>query len=413
MAPKKKGMHYTGTLSWLYFNYSFPTYKDGRVGSYKQPCEDVLHYYSKALIETLDPKYQGHGIYDELQKMASTPFKPLAYKPSDFPVTIIPRRSQPRKGTVVPQPSTPVPNMEDNTSGRSTPKPQGKRPTRTPGKSSLRPVSRAPKKRPRDEFESDVDSESPGMKRSHSHYFDEDDSMDDAPDLDVDSQDENDADDDIAGRQAKSKFDVEPIKLVIRAEKLPDSSPRGPHDTWTCDQDGCEYIVRGGDSEECQDRIRQHFRDHESKLTRMNLALSESARGHMPIKYAYFPPFLILVSFHPPPRPQIYPVPPLPLPTPTSRASSPLFFPPITRPTSPDVHGDSGIPDLSGSAKRNFQTLVEQFRKIPTPSSSSKKNGHLTPWQSFTRQNQTDAGGGGSAADKEEVDSVTVFEDPT
>lgn len=308
MAPKRNGMHYNGALGRLYFNYSFPTYKDGRVGSYKQPCEDVLHYYSKALIETLDSKYQDHGIYAEIQKMASTPFKPLAYKSSDFPITLIPRRSQPRKGTTGHQPSTPVPIIEDNASGSSTPKPQGKRPARTPGKSSLRPVNRAPRKRLRDEFESD--SESPGVKRSQSHYFGEDDSMNDAPDLD--SQDENDADDDIAGREAKSKFDVEPIKLVIRAEKIPDSSPRGPHDTWACDQEDCEYMVRGGDEEECQDRIRQHFRDHESQLTRMNLALSESARGHMPIKYAYFPPFVILVSFDPPLCPETYPVPPLP-----------------------------------------------------------------------------------------------------
>ncbi|KAG8412763.1 hypothetical protein J3458_013203 [Metarhizium acridum] len=278
----KNGMTYRAALTKLYFNFYFPTYKDSRPGSYKQPVEDALHYYSKALVETLDPKYRTHEIYSKLQELATAPFQPRAYKPSDFPIILVPRKSQPRKGT----PAQPPPNVPSVSPGNhthqppavtETPRPQGKRPTRTPGKSALRPVNRAPK-RPRDEFESD-DNESPVAKRSH--YFVEDDSMDGAPDLN--SQDENDADDDT--KETKSKFDIEPIKLVIRADRVPDSSPRGPHDMWTCDEQGCNYIVRGGDQEECQQRIQQHFRDHEKQLARVNLAMREGARNHMPINH--------------------------------------------------------------------------------------------------------------------------------
>ncbi|OAA40325.1 hypothetical protein NOR_05886 [Metarhizium rileyi] len=285
MASSKKGMIYATTLSKLYFNYSFPTYKDSRVGSYKQPVEDALHYYSKALIETLDPKYHNHEVYAKLQELAKIPFRPVAYKSFSFPVTLVPRKSQPRKGTSSQTPSTPVAAVEDRRhhpqfSTTETPRPQGKCPARTPGKSALRPVNRAPK-RLRDEFESD--DEPPGVKRSH--YFGEDDFMDDVPGLD--SLDENDADDDAGAdaKDAKSSFGIEPIKLVIRADRVPDSSPRGPHETWTCDEEGCDYIVRGGDEEDCQQKIRQHFKDHEREFARVNLAIRESARGHMPINH--------------------------------------------------------------------------------------------------------------------------------
>ncbi|KAL6849396.1 hypothetical protein ACO1O0_008936 [Amphichorda felina] len=74
------------------------------------------------------------------------------------------------------------------------------------------------------------------------------------------------------------------VKIVLRADKIPSAVPRGPNETWTCDQDDCDYIVRGDDAEECQERIQVHFKEHEEQTERVQLALTES-RGHMPINH--------------------------------------------------------------------------------------------------------------------------------
>ncbi|GAB0137139.1 hypothetical protein EsDP_00005419 [Epichloe bromicola] len=434
LAPSKRGMTLSGTLTRLYFNYTFPTYKDARVGSYKRPVQEWIHYYSKALLHVLDERYRRHEIYTELQELAKTELELLAYKPLEFPPKVItPRKSQPRKGTAGQTPSTPIQTLNNhNYSGSDSPRPMGKRPTRTPGKSSLRP--RVPKKRPRNEYESDSPggSEAPGHARK-SHYFDNGEFLDYGMDMDnvqpLDPGDENDADDDIIDPDAQERYDLEPIRLVIRAEKIPESSPRGPDDTWACDQEDCDYIVRGADQEDCQDRIRQHFRDHEQQLTRVNLAMSEGARGHMPIKYAYFPPFLILIYFQsphcppPPSRPVIsssyptsssahplsYPVPPLPLPLPSATPASPR-----------SLFRDIPSPDLSGTSRDRSRALVERFNCNPSPSlpnphtTTTTTTGNLTHSQSPTRQDQAHSrrsDGSANPADQEEVDSVTLCSD--
>ncbi|KAG5930493.1 hypothetical protein E4U53_002226 [Claviceps sorghi] len=292
VATGRNGMMLSNTLTRLYFTHSFPNFRDGRVGSYKQPVQEWIHYYSKALLPLLDDKYRQHGIYSQLQRLAKTELKLQCYKPSDFPVIITTRNSQPRKGASGPAPSTPTQPSNMNNHNHSTsesPKPMGKRPTRTPGKSSLQPIGRASKKRVRDEFETDnnQDSDSAAGHTKKSHYFDNGDLVDQDMDMvdtqPVDSADENDLDD-TSGQSARDGYGLEPIKLVIRADKIPESSPRGPDDTWTCDQEGCDYIVRGSSEQDCHERIQQHFRDHEEQLTRVNLAMSEAARGHMPIK---------------------------------------------------------------------------------------------------------------------------------
>ncbi|KAG5989251.1 hypothetical protein E4U43_004535 [Claviceps pusilla] len=293
LASGRNGITLTTTLTRLYFSHSFPNFRDGRVGSYKRPVEEYIHYYSRALLPLLDEKYQQHEIYSQLQRLANTELKLVCYKPSDFPVIIYTRNSQPRKGPTGNAPSTPTETSNrhiPNDSTGESPRPMGKRPTRTPGKSSVQPISRAPKKRLRNEFETDhnPDSNSAAGHTKKSHYFDNGDLVDQDTDMDdiqpVDSADENDVDD-VIDQSTQDRYGLEPIKLVIRAEKIPESSPRGPDDTWTCDQEGCDYIVRGSSEEDCRDRIQQHFRDHEQQLTRVNLAMTEGARGHMPINH--------------------------------------------------------------------------------------------------------------------------------
>ncbi|UNI18935.1 hypothetical protein JDV02_005164 [Purpureocillium takamizusanense] len=269
---KKRGLLANAVISKLYFAYKFPTYKDGTSGCYKVPVKEVLHYHASDLLRTLDAsKWQSHEFWSFLQELSRTEFQTAAYKMSDFPVGMVPRKQMSR---VVKQDHTHPQThhasgsrADDDDASDSTPAPHGKGLKGRP-KSSLRPIST--KKRPRSQFETDSESEEAGAKKSH-FFSDEDDAMDGVLSAGV------------VANGAPQTSSPEPIPLVIRAEKIPSTVPHGPEGTWLCDQDGCDYIVRGGD--DCQTRIRDHFRDHEQQLERVSLAVTESRGGHMPINH--------------------------------------------------------------------------------------------------------------------------------
>lgn len=430
LIKSRNGVSLSGALNRLYFDYKFPSYRDGTVGCHKKPAEEFLHYYSAALLEALDrSKYGNHELYAGLQEMAQTELRPVAYKPADFPLTLLPRQSQPRGPRKNPlAPATPVSGNEDSPLASDVPAPRGKRPGRPRGaKSSLRPITPAPRKRPRSQFETDSEQESPDIRKSY--YFsdddDDDDTMADAPDLQSDGEDDNEIDDP-NDDSTSSRYDLEPIKLVIRAEKIPSSSPRGPNDTWTCDEDDCGYIVRGGDQAECQERIRQHFRDHEQQMTRVSLAVTEGSRGHMPIKYAYFPPFLIQVfiksPYHPPhvSNHQRHNLSSTPVTCPNNTSETALSSTSLSTPLSaPSPPTPPQPPDLSGPAQDNFRALVERFRRHPHP--VSDRIDSLIMLQSLARKAQPNESEenetgqqqqrGACPADQEEINSVTVCGD--
>ncbi|KAK1775806.1 hypothetical protein QBC45DRAFT_382603 [Copromyces sp. CBS 386.78] len=73
------------------------------------------------------------------------------------------------------------------------------------------------------------------------------------------------------------------VRIVVQAERLPTMSPAGPNGTWTCDQEGCGYVVRSADERVGQDLISKHFKDHEEQAQKINLAMEESRAGHLPI----------------------------------------------------------------------------------------------------------------------------------
>lgn len=75
------------------------------------------------------------------------------------------------------------------------------------------------------------------------------------------------------------------VRIVVQAERLPTMSPAGPNGTWTCDQEGCNYVVRSADEPEGQDLISKHFKDHEEQVQKINLAMEESKAGHLPINH--------------------------------------------------------------------------------------------------------------------------------
>ncbi|RFU76708.1 hypothetical protein TARUN_5511 [Trichoderma arundinaceum] len=362
----KRGITAMNALNILYFDYKFPNFKDGSVGSHRVPVEEVLHYNAAALLQTLDKeKFQQHQLYSYLEELSQKPFAPRSIKTSDFPYRLVPRKPTQRQSKKSAQP---VVDSESSAHENGTTSANGshrhlgktlKRPGRRPGKtSSLRTVT-ASKKRTFAEIgdESEPDSEGSGLKRSH--YFSD---RDEEEEEDISMQDSVGA---ITLKKAGLPEDVEPIQIVIRAEKIPSTVPNGPDDTWTCDQAGCTYVVRGGDAEGCQTRIQKHFEEHAEQTKRLNLAVTESTRGHMPIKYAYFPPFLILVEFPPPVNTTNAATPALnsiPILT-TSLSSSP-------QPASPPSCHSSNPTHLLEKLKRmgeKAQPPVMQNRTLPQP----------------------------------------------
>ncbi|KAL7925433.1 hypothetical protein ACQKWADRAFT_318963 [Trichoderma austrokoningii] len=428
-AGSNRGISGMTALNTLYFNYKFPMYKDGSVGSHKVPVEEVLHYNAAALLQNLDKdRFQHLQLWSYLEQLEKKPFNPRAIKLSDFPYRLVRRTPTQRTTAKKPVPSAVERDSSPRENGDS-PRPIGKtlkRPGRRPGKtSSLRTVTSS-KKRTLAEIgdDSEPESESSGLKRSH--YFSD---REEEQEEDVSMQDLTGADtprDAIQAAPLRSE-ETEPIQIVIRTEKIPSTLPQGPGDAWTCDEDGCTYIVRGGDADGCQARIQKHFEEHREQTKRLNLAVTESSRGHMPIKYAYFPPFLILVEFPHSTNtttntavPHVDPrsisknsfSPPSSSTTHSSHSSNPTTIEAI--PSSPSPPPNE-IPDLSGSAKESFRQLVDTFRRRPQP--VSDRVASLTLLQSFTREAQADGrkdaaaghvGRGDAAADQAENDSMTL-----
>lgn len=425
----KRGISGMTTLNTLYFDYKFPMWKDGSVGSHKVPVQEVLHYNAAALLQNLDKdRFQTLQLWSYLKELADKPFNPRAIKLSEFPYRLVRREKIQRSkkepvSSAVERDSSPPQNDDPPRPIGKTLKRPGRRPVKT---SSLRTVASS-KKRTFAEIgdDSEPDSESSVLKRSH--YFSD---REQEQEEDVSMQESTGADtprDAFQDAPLRSEMS-EPIQIVIRTEKIPSTVPRGPGDAWTCDEDGCTYVVRGGDADGCQARIQKHFEEHQEQTKRLNLAVTESSRGHMPIKYAYFPPFLILVEFPPPTdtaktaTPNVDPClnslpspPPLSPPSTTTthsfHSSNPTTIEAFPSPSPPP----NEVPDLSGSAKESFRQLVDTFRRRPQP--VSDRIASLTLLQSFTRETQTDGrkitaacptGRDDAAADQEEIDSMTL-----
>lgn len=361
----RQGMTVLSTLNKIYFLYKFPNYREGGAGSHKIPVEEVLQYNAEELLQAIDEhKYSKYEIYSWLQEATKREFKPIAIKSSDFPYRLVPRGTRPPRAPKIPEQPPAVQfggvasqglddDVSSTNSGPSSRAGKGPRERRSGKKSNLRLATRS-KKRLHSELDYDSESEESGPKKSH--YFDE---MDAAGN--TSAPEDEDA----------HLSDQEPIKILIRADKIPSTVPHGPHGTWTCEEEDCGYVVRGGDEEECQQRIRDHFKVHEQQAKMVSLAMSES-RGQLPIKYAYFPPFLILVELHSPPPP---PSTAILIPTATTTITTAVTKPPSVQDTLSSKL-TSHPPNSTVSTRRSFRSLVGQFRRPPRP--VSDRIGKLT-----------------------------------
>jgi len=270
--------------------------------NYKSAVIDICSYYAKELLARLGPEWNGTDWRHWLQDAAAKPWKPvLAMKPEDFPAQTFRRAKAAPKPASSATPATQVPPTINLKSSKVTqleseaesdedawvytaPPARGRR----SGKGARLTLASASKKRPHSEL--DDEGSLRGKKHLKLSHIDTD---------DEDSEDIQDASDEEVSHTVGSQLPLPEgtTRLVIRAERIPTTSPTGPEGTWTCEQEGCSYVVRAADEQDSQKLIQAHFRDHEAQAEKIDLAVRES-RGHMPIKYAYFPPIILLVYMH-------------------------------------------------------------------------------------------------------------------
>lgn len=413
LAGSRKGITLSSIANKIYFNHKFPNYRNGQTGCHRIPVEELLHYNAKELLTRIDPKYRDTEVYAWLEEKSTADFNPIAIKLSDFPYPLIPRNARQKPAAQRGQKGLPNANHTDSSLDReSTPVDRletpraGKGLKRRPKKSSLRLTSS--KKRPFSEVESGSESDDSRGETKKSHFFqDPDESMEEVAD---------DNDDNTTHEPENA------VRIVIQAEKMPSSVPRGHHGAWTCEHDDCDYIVRGGDEEECQARISAHFEHHEQQAERVQLAITEGTRGHNQIKYAYFPPVLLIAHLHsddpshthsPSGRRPNFVTAGLPSP-PTSRESFRDHLRQFERTGSqpPPAAQESSS---AAPARRSFRSLVQRFRRKPHPVSDNIHK--LTAVsQQFVRKDQAPrraatAGGAASSRSEERSRRAPAYQD--
>lgn len=246
-------------------------------------AREVTHFYAKSLLNELPQKWNPSPFWDWLTSVVNQPFEPKLLAEDQIPAQCR-RRKKKDKSSSKPK--------EDRKDEIVAPRGAGKRyppSTLTPRPAALRPGASA--KRPAVYHSDDDDERARKAARTSQESEDED----DEEDKDTDSDDTNDPIEAAANIDAGLATPtpappLETARLVVRAERIPSMSPSGPNGTWKCEEDSCNYIVRSAEEPEGKDLIAKHFQEHASRAEKLDLALSEGTKGHMPIKYAYFPP---------------------------------------------------------------------------------------------------------------------------
>lgn len=231
---------------------------------------EVLQYHAPDLVDNLGPEWHESELYKWAKQNGNT--KPKYEHITEQQILRI-RKRQKKPTAKAPQ------------SGKSTPaETGGKRPPkgRPSGKAAgLRP-SLGGKKRPRSEdFDDDMELDDiiPHKKTAKTSQF-----FADGEDVADSSEDEDESD-----------SAQEPLtRVIIQAEPLPSTDPKGPNQTWICEEPDCGYVVRSAEDTEGQDLIREHYDEHqqeasdevkEQELSKVNLAMQEGSRGHLPINH--------------------------------------------------------------------------------------------------------------------------------
>jgi hypothetical protein len=263
-----------------------------------QAKSEIFDYYAADFARHLGPQWHSSELYKWAKKNAKS--KPKFEHITEEGILKLARRQ--KNPNAAAKDSKTLSLTESQTPTEA----MGRQPHkgRLSGKAAgLRP-SLGSKKRLRDldgdEDDMDVDADGYPLKKTSktSEYFTDGENEEQANTSTSSSGEGQDDKDD------KDK-DTPLTRIIIRAEPLPSTQPKGPNHTWTCGEPDCEYVVRGADGQAGQDLILKHFEEHEQEasdeakereMSKISLAMQES-QGHMPIKYAYFPPYLIEVHY--------------------------------------------------------------------------------------------------------------------
>jgi hypothetical protein len=256
--------------------------------------QEIFHYYARDLVHQLDPKWHDTQIYLWAKQNLSVPVTLTLISEAEAK-QIVRRVKKSMRGAHA-EPAANYSSRPEPTvyAGKQTPK------NRRSGKAAgLRP-STGSKKRLRhhidldDEMDTDEDGPLRKKKSKSSHYPTEDEGNedDDNDNDDVDEEEEEDSSDEA---EPSAENGAVPItQVIIRAEKLPSTQPQGPNQTWICDEPDCGYIVRAAYEDYGRELISAHYEEHEREaqdmaqetaLNRVNLAVQEATRGHMPINH--------------------------------------------------------------------------------------------------------------------------------
>ncbi|KAI8238053.1 hypothetical protein K4K54_007761 [Colletotrichum sp. SAR 10_86] len=250
----------------LYYKYSIKHY----LGS-----AEILKYYARELVERLDQSVWGDSkFWDTLQENAHGPRITLEHVTMEnIPGSLIRRKAK----TTNTKPET---NGAGSSAAFATPPP--KRAGRPAGKmSALRLVGSKGSKRRFDSTEDTPDTVSRGSKAAKtSHTYDSEENSMEAASSSGDSDNESEAD--TADSPAA-------LKVVVRAEILPTTDAKGPNGTWVCDEEDCGFVVRNPDQDEGRERIQDHIQEahykDENRDARIDLAVTEGVKNHLPIDH--------------------------------------------------------------------------------------------------------------------------------
>jgi len=257
----------------------------------------IIQYFSPQLLPRLGAEWHDTPFYQWLSEESTKGHGPPEGMTIDDMNYRLQRRHKqqkprsPKESAVVRKEKNLKQALEDENSDQEV-RP-GKRPGRKSGKAAtLRLASSFSKKRLASDLLDDDSATGGGSRRGRksmktSHHHDDDSADDDDSDESSDAESPlNEAadDDDSLAAGGLSTSPKDAVRLVVTSERIPGTSPSGPEGTWTCEQDGCGFVVRDAESQPGQDSIQEHFSYHEAQAEKINLALKES-RGHLPINH--------------------------------------------------------------------------------------------------------------------------------
>ncbi|KAM0335779.1 hypothetical protein ACHAQA_000829 [Verticillium albo-atrum] len=256
-------MTLAGMKSQVYYKFKMKTYE--------APAE-IFFYYAADIMPLLDEEvWGGSGLYRALQEAAENPrITPTAFNPDMINEYTTLRAKMTTTGTAADQQRKPIGKSPSTSHNFETPPRKRGRPS---GKmSGLRPS-----------FKHILSDDESGDSRAaklakRSHIMNEEDEDSDSADEEEDEDLPEDA--------------PPPVKVVIRTEALPDTTPKGPHGTWVCDQeDDCDFVERNPGDNDGRERIQQHIKEahyeqHDEQLDNiMSLAKLEGGKGHLPVDH--------------------------------------------------------------------------------------------------------------------------------